>query len=105
MFHANALNRRSAEPDHGEASSSTERFIRNRPGRLSACLIEENELAREPETEVTPTKARQGRRGFPILLVLIVGLVLAMGAWWVAEMYGVWIAPETPIADSEHTID
>jgi hypothetical protein len=64
-------------------------------------------LAREPENETTTTatRARQGRRGFPILVVLVIGLVLAMGAWWVAETYGVWIAPDDPVAEAEHTID
>ena len=66
-------------------------------------------MAHEPEneikTETTATRARQGRSGFPILMVLVIGLVLAMGAWWVAETYGVWIAPDDPVADAEHTID
>jgi hypothetical protein len=69
----------------------------------------EKRLARDPkietETETTGTRARQGRRGFPILMVLVIGLVLAMGAWGLAEMYGVWIAPENPVGDAEHTID
>jgi hypothetical protein len=61
-------------------------------------------VARKPETELPDTKARQGRRGFPILLVLIVGLVLAMGAWWIAEMYGVAIAPDDPVGEARDTI-
>lgn len=74
-------------------------------GPRSACT--EIRLAHEPEhkTETTGTRARQGRQGFPILMVLIVGLVLAMGAWGVAEMYGVWIAPDDPIGDASNTID
>jgi hypothetical protein len=28
-----------------------------------------------------------------VLIVLVVGLILAMGAWWVAEYYGMAIAP------------
>lgn len=40
-----------------------------------------------------PNKARQGRRGVPVLIVLLVGLVLAMGAWWIAEYYGTAIEP------------
>jgi hypothetical protein len=64
-------------------------------------------LAHEPDhkTETTGTRARQGRQGFPILLVLVIGLVLAMGAWGLAEMYGVWIAPDDPVGAAEHTID
>lgn len=40
-----------------------------------------------------PKKARQGRRGVPVLIVLVAGLVLAMGAWWIAEYYGTAITP------------
>ena len=96
---------RPAEPEHGAMSSLTERSAAGLalPGRTGT----EKTLAHEPETETktTATRARQGRRGFPILVVLVIGLVLAMGAWWVAEMYGVWIAPEDPVAGAEHTID
>lgn len=37
---------------------------------------------------MSATEARQGRTGFPVLKVLIAGLVLAMIAWGVAEMWG-----------------
>jgi hypothetical protein len=37
--------------------------------------------------------------------VLVIGLVLAMGAWGIAEMYGVWVAQEEPVTDAGHTID
>lgn len=40
-----------------------------------------------------PARARQGLLGKPVLLVLIGGLALAMIVWWLAEMYGVAIAP------------
>jgi hypothetical protein len=40
-----------------------------------------------------PKKARQGRRGVPVLIVLVAGLILAMGAWWIAEYYGAAITP------------
>lgn len=40
-----------------------------------------------------PKKARQGRKGVPVLIVLIAGLILAMGAWWVVEYYGTAIEP------------
>ena len=33
-------------------------------------------------------KARQGRRGFPVVIVLICGLLLAMAVWWGVEIYG-----------------
>ncbi|MBO6539516.1 MAG: hypothetical protein JJ969_08955 [Rhizobiaceae bacterium] len=43
--------------------------------------------------EYTKTEARQGRRGRPVLIVLIVALVLAAIAWWGAEIYGMIINP------------
>lgn len=33
-------------------------------------------------------KARQGRRGGPVLLVLVAALLLAAVAWAIAEFYG-----------------
>lgn len=38
--------------------------------------------------QVNEEKARQGRWGFNVLLVLIVGLVLTMIVWFGAEMFG-----------------
>ncbi|MCT7377430.1 hypothetical protein [Chelativorans salis] len=49
--------------------------------------------------KVPRNKARQGRRGFPVLFILIVGLLLAALAWWGAEIYGVAIAPNEPAGD------
>lgn len=40
------------------------------------------------EAPLTPTEARQGRRGSPVLVVLIAGIVLAMVAWAGAEWWG-----------------
>lgn len=37
---------------------------------------------------LSPTEARQGRQGSPVLKVLIGGLVLAALAWGIAEFYG-----------------
>lgn len=44
-------------------------------------------------------KARQGRRGSPVLLVLVAALILAALAWGIAEMYGEATEPEgqTPV--------
>lgn len=36
----------------------------------------------------TPVEARQGFLGRPVLMVVIGGLVLAMVAWGISEMYG-----------------
>lgn len=52
--------------------------------------------------ELTPTEARQGVLGRPVLYVLVVGLFLAMLAWAAAEFWGMSIAPPTP-ADSQQT--
>jgi len=48
--------------------------------------------------KIIPTdKARQGSRGRPVLIVLVVGLLLAMGAWAGVEMWGEHI--DAPAAD------
>lgn len=44
-------------------------------------------LCRSP-VHKDPVEARQGLLGRPMLLVLVGGLVLALGAWGVAEIYG-----------------
>lgn len=59
-------------------------------------------------------KARQGRRGFPVVVVLVCGLLLAMAVWWGVEIYGQRLddsqkielqqsrdAPETPTGPVE----
>ncbi len=45
------------------------------------------------DDEYTKTEARQGRRGLPVLVVLVVALILAAVAWWGAEIYGMIIDP------------
>jgi len=52
-------------------------------------------------------KARQGRTGFPVLIVLVAGLILAAIAWWGAEIYGVAIDESQPVETpaSEDTPD
>ncbi|MDH4441025.1 MAG: hypothetical protein QE284_11630 [Rhizobium sp.] len=45
---------------------------------------------------MTPTEARQGFRGKPVLIVLLAGLVLAMLVWIPAEWWGNSIAPDDP---------
>jgi hypothetical protein len=42
----------------------------------------------KPPVQETAQEARQGPRGRPVLYVLIVGLLLAILAWGVAELYG-----------------
>ena len=48
-----------------------------------------------PETPPTlpPEKARQGRRGWQVLLVLVSALVLVMIVWGLVEIYGWTIRP------------
>jgi hypothetical protein len=53
--------------------------------------------------EVPPRKARQGRRGFPVLLVLIGGLVLAGIVWVFVEIYGVMIDESQPVETEQST--
>lgn len=59
---------------------------------------------RHPERPVTltPTEARQGVLGRPVLYVLVVGLLLAMLAWAAAEFWGMSIDTQTP-ADTTQT--
>lgn len=45
------------------------------------------------EPKLPPDKARQGRWGGRVLIVLVVALILAAIAWWVAEIYGGAIEP------------
>lgn len=44
--------------------------------------------------KLSENKARQGRLGMPVLIILLVSLVLAMAVWWGVELYGTAIAPE-----------
>lgn len=49
--------------------------------------------------EIPERKARQGRTGSPVLMVLLGGLALALLAWGAVEIYGWMIAPEQPSGD------
>ena len=49
------------------------------------------------EKEVSPKKARQGREGMPVLLVLIGGLLLAGIVWAGVEIYGGFIDEGQPV--------
>ena len=46
---------------------------------------------------VDKNKARQGRTGMPVLIVLVVALILALVVWWGVGMFGQSIAPEDPV--------
>ena len=48
-------------------------------------------------------KARQGSPGRPVLVVLIVGLLLAMGVWGGVEIWGEYI--DAPAADDASNTD
>jgi len=50
-----------------------------------------------PRTVIEPEKARQGRNGPRILIVLVCALLLAMLAWWGVETFGKAIAPDEPV--------
>jgi hypothetical protein len=53
---------------------------------------------RDPDGRVVlnGTEARQGMLGRPVLYVLVIGLILAMLAWGVAEFWGMSIDTQTP---------
>ncbi|WP_295808332.1 hypothetical protein [uncultured Nitratireductor sp.] len=51
----------------------------------------------EQEKKTTPEEARQGRRGFPVLMVLVCGLLLAALVWWGVEVYGIILDDEQAI--------
>ena len=40
-----------------------------------------------PKTVKSETEAKQGRKGVPVLKVLIFGIILAMIAWFGAELF------------------
>ena len=50
--------------------------------------------------KLSENKARQGRLGRPVLLVLVISLLLAMVVWWGVELYGTAIAPEEPVGSA-----
>ena len=45
---------------------------------------------------LNPQEARQGKKGRPVLMVLIAGLILAALAWGAAELFGEASDPEQP---------
>lgn len=49
------------------------------------------------EPKLAADKARQGRWGGRVLLVLIAALILAAIAWWAVEIYGGAIEPTDPM--------
>lgn len=58
---------------------------------------------RNDRVVLTPTEARQGVRGRPVLYVLVIGLILAMLAWAAAEFWGMSIDTQTPSDSSQVT--
>ncbi|TKT75312.1 hypothetical protein [Aquamicrobium sp. LC103] len=46
---------------------------------------------------IDPNRAKQGRKGWQVLVVLVVALILAMIIWWGVGLYGGAIAPEEPV--------
>lgn len=52
---------------------------------------------------VSPSEARQGREGRPVLLILLVSIVAAFAVWFLVEIYGQVISPDKP-SNSENSI-
>lgn len=50
-----------------------------------------------------PQRARQGRKGRPVLVILIVALVLVAIAWGAAEIFGEATDPANPAGEVETT--
>ncbi|RLQ88215.1 hypothetical protein [Notoacmeibacter ruber] len=44
--------------------------------------------------KIQSTEAKQGRRGLPILMIMIVSIALALIVWFFVAIYGQAIAPE-----------
>lgn len=53
--------------------------------------------------QVSPEKARQGREGKPVLIVLLVSLAAAVVVWILVEIFGSVIAPDVP-SNSEGSV-
>jgi cytoskeletal protein RodZ len=47
--------------------------------------------------EIKPTEARQGRRGWQVLVILICALILVGIVWWGVGIYGTAIEPDEPV--------
>lgn len=63
----------------------------------------QNHRDRDGRVVLTPTEARQGALGRPVLYVLVVGLLLAMLAWAAAEFWGMSIDTQTPADNTQVT--
>jgi len=50
---------------------------------------------RPPDVDLSATRARQGRCGLPVLMVLIGGLILVAIVWAIVEIYGEGIQDES----------
>lgn len=53
--------------------------------------------------EIPPQKARQGRKGRPVLIVLISSLIIVLLAWMGAEIYGSYISKSENSINSNQT--
>lgn len=62
-----------------------------------------NHRDRDDRVVLTPTEARQGMLGRPVLYVLVIGLILAMLAWAAAEFWGMSIDTQTPSDNTQVT--
>lgn len=55
--------------------------------------------------KLSENKARQGRLGRPVLVILVVSLLLALLVWGGVGLYGNAIAPEEPLGSEPPPVD
>jgi len=61
----------------------------------------------DDKVKVSPTEARQGRKGTHLLTILVVALILAGIVGWAVGIFGGAIEPEDPVggAPTEQPVD
>jgi len=60
-------------------------------------LLRMNENDKTPPKSTSPQRARQGREGFPVLVILITALALLAIGWVAVEIYGMSIDESQPV--------
>jgi hypothetical protein len=63
------------------------RGTKRQPSELSFALSQWRNTEKTMQKVIPPDKARQGRLGRPVLVVLVVALALTMGVWAAVEFF------------------